>query len=164
MEYQPSVKETLNQMKDLFSSTAMECIETLFKKKPVLKDPWKVSELFNCQFERSFWIGSSNKDYQALIILGMQTPSISVMLGQDWMPSDAFDAFGEMLNIFNGMLMDKQKFIQTFGIMIQSLPVMHMEGESIFSPVCCVHGNLYIEGHPIFIGFSIKKKPEKHSS
>jgi hypothetical protein len=166
-------KNTLTQLSDVFSRTAVECVNVFFSKKSELHLPWEVVDQLQSKFDLILTIGSSNELHSALMYAGIQYESLAVFTNSGTVSSEmAADILGEFVNTYSGMISDSNEFTDTFGVLTQSVPILYTGGQSYLPFIWGIEGYVYIERHWIYIGYTIRKNiqnqyhpginPDKH--
>jgi hypothetical protein len=151
-------KNMLLELSDVFSQTAVECVNAFFTKKSELHMPWEVVEQLQSKFDLILTIGSSNEKHSALMYAGIQHESLKAFTGMQEIDSAvAADILGEFVNTYTGMIADKKKFIDEFGILTQAVPVLYENGQSYLPFIWGIQGYVYVVKHWIYIGYTIRK-------
>jgi hypothetical protein len=151
-------KTILIKLTDIFSTTAIECVDSFFGKKSELHQPWEVVDQLQSKFDLILTIGSSNEQYSALMYAGIQHESLFVFTDICEISTEAAaDVLGEFVNTYSGLITDKHEFSKEFGILTQAVPVLYTEGQSYLPFIWGVQGYVYIGKHWIYIGYTIRK-------
>lgn len=131
------------------------CIETIFGQSCTLNDDWVVIDRLRGDFPHNICLGCGSNDYQALAAFGTGDHEINTLIGSTD-ANEILDAFGEMLNVYFGMLMDNEQFINNFGVLTQSIPQYSAE-MNFYPRAWGCHGTLDMpQGGSLYIGFAIK--------
>lgn len=151
-------KNMLLELSDVFAQTAVECVDAFFEKKSELHMPWEVVEQLQSKFDLILTIGSSNEKHSALMYAGIQHESLLSFSGmKEICSADAADILGEFVNTYSGMIADKKRFIDEFGILTQAVPVLYANGQSYLPFIWGIQGYVYVGKHWIYIGYTIRK-------
>ncbi|MBF0102336.1 MAG: hypothetical protein HQK77_15650 [Desulfobacterales bacterium] len=153
------IKNTLASLADIFIKTGIKAIKALFMIEVEKRQDWEVGIKTVCKSNFVMTMGSSNDNYQALLVFAMENLSICQLLGQNEVsPQYALDVLGELGNTYCGMLMDSKEFIQSFGILKQSIPTVYVNGQSYMPCILGIEGQLYFKDNFITIRYAIQKK------
>jgi hypothetical protein len=148
-------KELLSQCLNVVADTAVECATSFFKLSFHIREPWTVIDRLPGDFDRNFSLGNGNDQFQGIMTLGV-TDSDLLSLLRHVKTSEALDVFGEMLNTFCGLLMDKETFTSRFGILVQSLP-LYSTKEVYYPRAWACIGPIYTEqGISLHCGMALK--------
>ena len=154
-----SSMELLSNLLITFSQTALECVNDFFSIQSVILMPFEVVDQLQSKFDFILTIGSSNENYSALMIVGIQRESLCAFTGRVGISYDeAADILGEFTNNFSGMISDEQPFTDRFGILSQAVPILYTEGQSYLSNTCGIQGYVYLQAHWIYIGYTIRER------
>jgi protein-tyrosine-phosphatase len=155
-----STQTKLGTLSDLFSQRAIQCMSDMFGHKCEIHMPWEVVEQLQAQFDRILTMGSSNAEYTAITCAGIQYDSMNAFAGQENVSNEmAADILGEITNTYNALLVDSEKFRNTFGVLIQGVPVLYTDGHSFLPFIWGIQGYLYLGEHWMYMGFSIRSLP-----
>ncbi len=154
------IKKIVENLTEVGSNTAVECVKAMFQKKCSIRDPWYVADRLEGTFNYIFSLVSTNERFKSTMCIGVQLENIKSFIGYDIDIEEAKDAFGEFANIYCAMLMDSKKFNEYFGILVQSLPEDAVN-QTFFPLAWCFNGKLYIRKRWIYIGYSIKEESFK---
>ena len=149
------VRATLLSLKEVFVDNARECLSSFFQVNSSVREPWDVVERLNGTFDHISSIGSSNHEYQAIMVAAIQQNALGSFLKTEAAADDIPDIFGEFCNTYCGMLMDSQQFKDAFGILRQAIP-MYSEHQSFFPRVWAIAGKLFVDTEWIYIGYAIR--------
>ncbi len=153
--------ENLKRLIDVFSKVGCECLEIFFNQKANIKSSWAVVSSLNCQFDFILTMGSASHDYKTVLAIGSSKPSLCNLLGQqELQPDEVLDVLGEFANNYYGMLADEKTFTNEFGILIQSLPILYAEGQTLLSFIWGVEGKIYFgeNDDSLYFGYAIQKQ------
>jgi len=152
------IKKQILGLKDIFSKTAMECVNLFFGKECMIHMPWELVEQLQAKFDKILIIGSSNTKYSALMSAGIQNDSLDAFVGtENTGTEEAFDVLGEFTNNYIGMLADNNEFRNSFGILSQGVPMLFSNGQSFLPFIWGIEGYLYIGPHWIYISYTIRE-------
>ena len=155
MEY---YRNMLLKLSDVFSQTAIDCVDVFFGKKSEMKMPWEVVEQLQSKFDLILTIGSSNTAHSALMYAGIQHESFSAFADISEVTSEiAADILGEFVNTYSGMISDRDEFTDEFGVLTQAVPILYTDGQSYLPFIWGIQGYVYINSHWIYIGYTIRK-------
>jgi hypothetical protein len=101
-------------------------------------------------------LGNGNKDYQAILSIGLKDECIRGFLGNTVSSEDILDAFGEISNNICALIMDTETFTNHFGILRQSVP-LYSQGETYFLRAWGIEGMIYYNNIWIYSGYAIRK-------
>ncbi len=146
----------LNDVKDMFSSSAVECINAIFNISVHIKEKWSVTERLSGKFQNIFYLGNANNNFQGISIIGINDETVHKILTLSKLDHNLLDAFGEADNIFCGIIMDNTKFTSKFGILTQSVP-QYSSGDIIVPKAWGVSGKIYLKNDWIYFGYAIRK-------
>jgi hypothetical protein len=153
-----NIKEKLKSLIEIFTHTAVECVNAFFGKECTIHMPWELVEHLQTRFDKVLTLGSSNSRYSALLCSGIQEDSLKAFVGKDVVePEDTYDILGEFCNTYCGMLSDNKKFTGSFGTLIQALPLLFSNGQSFLPFIWGIQGYLYIGPHWIYMSYTIRK-------
>jgi len=149
------VKLKLELLSTTIGDIAGKCVHSIFGMQCTVGDTWKIVDRINGDFSHNICLGCGNDDYQALAVTGTGDKEIEEFIGST-NPNDILDAFGEMLNTYFGMLMDNSLFVNSFGILTQSL-AQYSADINFYAKAWGCNGSLYTPAKGvIYIGFAIK--------
>jgi len=162
MAQSEKMKSTLLELKDVFSQTAVDCVDVFFQKKCTIHMPWELVEQLQAKFDKILIIGSSNAKYSALMCAGIQNDSLDAFVGnENTGTEEAFDMLGEFTNNYIAMLTDNQQFLNHFGALAQGVPMLFTNGQSFLPFIWGIQGYLYIGPHWIYISYTIRENQEE---
>jgi hypothetical protein len=151
------IQKHLELLLPTFSASAKTCVETMFGKHCEVPDPWEVSEKFQSQFENLLCISAASNTYSTLTYLGIQSEAIIALTGlriDD--PNEAYNTLGEFLNWYLGIIVRNAQFRDAFGPIMQGLPILFSNGQSLIPFLWGVHGYVYFGEQWLYMGFSIR--------
>ena len=149
-------KGILETMKGVFPVTAKGCVEALSGVGCSIRDSWEVSPRLLGRFDHIFTIGNANAHFQAIMVVGIQESSIKGFFKVDDSEQDILiDVFGEVANQFCGLLMDSAIFIDTFGILTQSVPQYSVK-QTFFPRVWGVDGRIWHGDSWMYMGYAVR--------
>ncbi len=149
------IKAGLEQLCSPIALIARDCVETIFGQSCIIHDNWSIIDRLRGDFPHNIYLGCANDNYQAIATLGTGEREMREFIGTCDRNS-ILDAFGEMLNVYLGMLMDNDMFTGRFGILTQSIP--HYSADmSYYSQAWGCHGNLVTpKNGSLYMGFAVK--------
>jgi hypothetical protein len=145
----------LEQCKDIFSSTAIECANTLFGLNCTIKDKWTIVDRMPGKFSHSISMGNGNDRYQGIMAIGLSSEDMQKIIALTGV-TEILDMFGEILNSYCGLLMDHYGLTEKFGILIQSLPQYTSEEVHFPKAWACVGQITSEQGISMAWGFAIR--------
>jgi hypothetical protein len=149
------VRTKLSRLTLPIATIARDCIQTIFHHSCQVNPDWEVVERLRGDFRHNICLGCGSGEYQAIAVLGAGDREIDAFIGS-LAGSDILDAFGEMLNVYFGMLMDDIEFTDAFGILTQSIPQYSAE-INFYPRAWSCHGTLAApSGGDLYLGFAIK--------
>jgi len=149
------IRATLEENADLFGPVALELVQIMFGASATIHEPWRVYEYLQGDFDYTFVLYSSNRDYKSTTAIGIGYEGIAAFLGHPAAIEEARDAFGEFANNYCALLMDDQRFVNVFGVLVQSPPEDAIM-QACFPRAWCVGGCMHVGEHPMYIGFSVQ--------
>ncbi len=152
-----SLKDQLEEMKDLFESVAISCASIILQKKARVAYPWKVIEHFNGNFSHHVSMGCVNSDFKSLILFGFNQESIFRLVNHsDGDIEYAFDAFCEFVNTYCAFLDDSSRYTEIFGKQIQEPPMVYCGDAPFVSFKLGIEGTIQIGEDEIYMGYVIQ--------
>ncbi|KMQ49925.1 hypothetical protein CHISP_3139 [Chitinispirillum alkaliphilum] len=155
MENSAEVKGKLQQLCPTFSGIAKECLQSLFQDTWEIREPWTIVDRLQGTFDHIFSLGNANDSFQAIMAVGVSEQTIKSLIPGLDNDEELIDLFGEVGNIFCGMLMDEEEFTNYFGILTQSVP-MHAMSQTFFPRVTGIHGKLFKGDDWLYFGYAIR--------
>ncbi|NLD91213.1 MAG: hypothetical protein GX639_00950 [Fibrobacter sp.] len=150
---------TLDGVSTMFSSTAVECVNALLGVNSIIKDPWLFVPRLEAEYENIIIMGSASNQYQAILAVGIDDNAINHFIGKnDIDRTETFDIFGEIANNYCAMIMDHKEFLEQFGTLNQSIPVLYSKGIPFLPFISGIEGKIYSNNQPAYFGFAIQKK------
>ncbi len=151
------IKEVMENLAEDGSNIALECIDAMFQKSCIKREPWSVTEHLEGTFDYIFSLISRNSKFKSNLCIGIQIESIATFIGYEIDIEEAKDAFGEFGNVYCAMLMDNPLFKDKFGILRQALPEDAIN-EAFFPKAWGLNGRLYLKDHWIYMGYSMQEE------
>jgi hypothetical protein len=149
------IKEGLLEKSKVFQNAAIECIDSYFQKKSVVREAWNLCDRLEGNFDHIASIGCSNNAFQAIMTANINEDSLEAFLGQQTSEEEIPDILGEFCNTFCGLLMDKKPVKESFGILLQALP-LYSTHLSFFPKATGIHGKVHIGNSWIYIGYAVR--------
>lgn len=153
--------ETLEKIKAIFGKVSAECFELFFPNITITKNPWNVVKQLKGHFDYILTMSSANEIYKTVLTAGASRQSLVYLMEQDrFEKEEVIDVLGEFVNTYCAMLNDEKVFLNQFGILIQSLPVLYTNGQSLLTFIWGVEGKIYIGGDDcwLYLGYAIQKQ------
>ena len=155
----PDLKTKLGEILESFSAVATNCVNIFFARPCTALEPWHLTDDIDCGTDRIVIIGYASTAYQAITAVGMNTEDCFKLFGRSVHDDEFLDIFGELLNNYCALLMDRDEFTGRFGILHQSVPVLYSKGMPFLPFISGVRGRIGAEGGSVItIGFSIKPR------
>jgi hypothetical protein len=153
---QNEIKEKLENIKVMFSNLAIECVLSFFQVQCTPKSPFQILERLPGEFEHNIFLGNGNDTFQAVLAVGLSDKDAKGFVefqGEE----DLLDIFGELANVYCGMLMDQNDFTSYFGILTQAVP--QYTAKQVFYPkaFACAGELMNKNGDVFSIGYAIRK-------
>lgn len=153
---QNELKTVLESQINILSDLAVECIESVIQVKCKINEPWMVVDRLPGEFEHIIHLGNGNEIYQAVMAIGMSNSDAKDFVDFET-EEELLDIFGEVANIYCGMLMDKKEFTEKFGILTQSMP-QYTSLQVFFPKASACYGKVYkSDTISITVGYAIRK-------
>lgn len=153
----PKKKELLEDCLLTFSETAIESARSIFQMEFHTKEPWTMIDRIPGNFEHNISMGNGNDHFQGIMTVGIDTKSLSMLI-ESQAPDDVVDAFGELLNIFCGLLMDNKEITRRFGFLVQSVP-LYAENNAFYPNAWSCIGNICSEnGSSMQLGIALRPR------
>ncbi|MBF0226820.1 MAG: hypothetical protein HQK76_15320 [Desulfobacterales bacterium] len=154
------IKNILTSLTDVFMKTGIRSIKALLGIECKIHDIWEVRTKTVCCSNVVMTMGSSNDNYQTLLIIGIEQKSLCKLLGkEDVSPKFALDVLGELGNTYCAILMDSKELTQYIGIVKQSIPMVYVNGQSYMPCILGIEGKLYFGNDDfILMRYAIQKK------
>jgi hypothetical protein len=152
------IKNVLLEKRKIFQSAATECIDSYFQKTSVVREPWTLCERLEGSFDHIASIGCSNNSFQAIMTANINSDSLSAFVGAASSEEEVPDILGEFCNTYCGLLMDKKEVKESFGILLQALP-LYSAHLSFFPKTTGIHGKVHIGSSWIYMGYAVRGNP-----
>jgi hypothetical protein len=149
------IKDVLLENSKVFQDAATECCDSYFQKKSIVREPWNLCGRLEGNFDHIASIGCSNNAFQAIMTANINEDSLEAFLGQQTSEEEIPDILGEFCNTYCGLLMDKKEIKESFGILLQALP-LYSAHLSFFPKATGIHGKVCIDDAWIYIGYAVK--------
>ncbi len=151
------IKDLFIIIKHKVAHLAVESIESLFDISVELKEPWKVTNKIQGEFEYIFTVESENSKYEGLLCIGASQRAMEVFFDPeiDW--DEAKDALGETANILVALLMDESILTDVTGILLQHPPTHHV-GDILPPQWWGVEGHVYLDDEWLYFGYALGEK------
>ncbi len=150
--------EELTSITSILSSVAVKCSSIIFEKRCICNEQWSSVEQLSSSFEHLISMGSSNREYRALIFAGVSTSSLKKLLNEELLDENyIFDVLGEFVNSYCALLDDDEIFSSKFGKLIQAVPVLFSNGTPFIPFLNGVQGTIQVGNETIYMGYVIQK-------
>jgi hypothetical protein len=155
----PDLKTKLEEILEAFSAEATKCAGIFLARQCAVSEPWHLTDDIDCGTDRIVIIGYASTAYQAITAVGTDADECFKLFGRNVYDDEFLDIFGELLNNYCALLMDRDEFTERFGILHQSVPVLYSKGMPFLPFISGVRGRIDAEGGAVItIGFSIKQR------
>jgi hypothetical protein len=149
------VKAGIEELNSCIAAIARNCIEVVLGRSCIIDKRWSIIDRLRGDFRHNVYLRCRSDRYQAIAAFGAGEVEIQEFIGVNDSGS-ILDVFGEMLNIYFGMLMDNDMFTRRFGILTQSIPG-YSASANCFPRAWGCHGNLITPNNgSLYMGFAIK--------
>lgn len=147
----------LETLVDVFAGAATQCMQSLFRHQWRAEPAWRVVEALQIDAPCIVALTCANERYRSLALVGLEEQGLAA-LNMACPPDidDALDVFGELINTYCGVLADDEQFRAAFGVLTQSMPLMHVRGEWTLRPMTGIEGCLEREGCAIHFLYGIQ--------
>jgi len=145
-------------LKDVFSKSAIECVEAFFAKTPTIHKPFEIVENLKASSDFLSSLSATSKNYKFIAFIGISRNSLKSILSKETVSvEDAGDILGEFLNSYCGLLQDYPDIKNHFGAMTQGLPFLYTGGHVSVPFVWGVEGYLSFGNALMHIAFSVRE-------
>ncbi len=154
MAHKLTIREMLLKHHTIFEKSAVESIGSLFQKEFSIREPWQVTTRLEGKFHHIFSLGSGDEKFQSLIVIGINNSHLHAIMESD-NKEELLDAFGEVCNIYSGILSDYTEITDYFGYLRQSVP-QYTNEEVFFPKVWAINGKVFCEDNWLYFGCALR--------
>ncbi|MBD3318228.1 MAG: hypothetical protein GF344_20790 [Chitinivibrionales bacterium] len=156
MEKDTAVRDTLHSLIGVFQKVAIECIAATFGKNGRADTPWETVERLAPGRSNILTLGLANEHYQCMLFVCVNDDDVADFLGTETDDEFLADAFGEMGNVYCGMLMGEKSITERFGVMKQSIPT-YAKRNCFFPRAWGIQGTIDFDQSSVEIGYAARK-------
>lgn len=154
--------ETLSNIKNVFSGSAVECISEMFGVDATINEEWQVLERLNGGLDTIITMGSAGENFKSLFMIATSNETLANLAEEDEIDDEyASDILGEFVNSYCAILDDNEEFSKIFGKQIQAVPILYTSGCPFMPFLAGIEGYLDINnGQKIYIGYTTQDTRE----
>jgi len=149
------IKSIILEQRPFFQQAATECVDSYFQRKSTVRETWNPCERLEGSFDHISSIGSSNNSFQAIMTANINIESLPEFLGSAYSEEEVPDILGEFCNTYCGMLMDRKAIKETFGVLLQALP-LYSAHFSAFPKATGIHGRVHVGDAWMYVGYAVR--------